>query len=98
VGDCWRTNWLAAAGLTVILPEVALVSVPSVTLSVYVPAVSKTRLLNVATPLTAAALVVLPVVNPPGPLATAIVTVDVLPVITLPKASVTAALTEVLSA
>ena len=55
---------------------------------------SRTRLLNVATPLTAATLVVLPAVNPPGPLATAIVTVDVLLVTTLPNASSTATFVE----
>ena len=52
-----------------------------------------TRLLNVATPLTAATLVVLPAVNPPGPLATAIVTLDVSLVTTLPNASSTASCT-----
>ena len=51
-----------------------------------------------ATPLAAATLVVLPDVNPPGPLATAIVTVDVLLVTTLPKVSSTAAVIDGLSA
>ena len=45
---------------------------------------SKIRLLNVATPLAACASVVLVDVNPPGPLATAIVTLDVLVVTTAP--------------
>ena len=52
-----------------------------------------TRLLNVATPLTAVTLIVLPAVNPPGPLATAIVTVEVSLVTTLPNASSTATCT-----
>ena len=61
------------------LPVVADVSVPSVALNVYVPAVFRTRLVNVATPFTAVAVSVLPEVKPApaGPEATAIVTVDV---------------------
>jgi hypothetical protein len=54
--------------------------------------VSKVRLLKVATPFTAAALVVLPVANPAGPVATATITVELSPVITFPKASSTAIL------
>ena len=48
--------------------------------------------MNVATPLTAATLVVLPTANPPGPLATEIVTVDVSVFTTVPLESSTSIL------
>src|SRR5580692_8516288 len=86
----WLIASLAAAeALTAILLEVALVSEPSVTFSVYVPAAVSAILLNVATPLTAATDVVLPLPNVPGPLAMATVTVEVFDVMTLPKVSST---------
>jgi hypothetical protein len=50
----------------------------------YVPAVFRMRLLNVATPFTALAVSVLPAVKPAGPEATAIVTVDVFDVTVFP--------------
>ena len=81
---------LAAAGLMVIALVVAPVREPSLTLRVYVPAVLKIRLLKLATPLTAATDVVLPLANPPGPLNTVTVTVDVFDVTVLPEAFSTA--------
>ena len=78
---------LAAAALIAMLPEVADVSDPSVALNVYVPAVFRMRLLNVATPFTAVAVSVLPAVKPAGPEATAIVTVDVFDVTVFSYAS-----------
>ena len=86
--------------LTAILLEVVLVSEPSVTFSVYVPAaVSAIILLNVATPLTAATGVSCwPLPNVPGPLAMATVTVEVFDVMTLPKVSSTDTLRAVPSA
>ena len=84
VGTCARTTALAAPALITILPVVDENSVPSVTFNVYVPAVFRMRLLNVATPFTAVAVSVLPEVKPPGPLCTAIVTAEVFDVTTLP--------------
>ena len=46
----WITNWLAAAGLTTIVLEVALVRLPPVNLSEIVSALSSARFVNVATP------------------------------------------------
>jgi hypothetical protein len=89
---------VAPAALITIFPEVAPKSDPSVALSRYVPEVSSTRLLKVATPFTAATLVVLPAANTPGPLLTASVTVDVSVVTTLPKKSSTATVTDGFSA
>ena len=77
---------LTVAALIVMLPVVAEVSVPSVALNVYAPAVFRIRLLNVATPFTAVAVSVLPEVKPApaGPVAMAIVTVDVFDVTVFP--------------
>ena len=83
VGTCARTTALAAAALITILPVVAKVSDPSVALNVYVPAMFRMRLLNVATPLAAVA-VTWPKVKPLGPLCIAIVTAEVFDVTTLP--------------
>ena len=71
------------------LAVVAEVSDPSVALNVYVPAVFRMRLLKVATPFTAVAVSVLPPAKtaPEGPVAMAIVTVDVFDVIVFPLAS-----------
>ena len=69
------------------LPVVAEVSAPAVTVKVYVPDVFRIRLLNVATPFTAFAVSVLPEVKPPGPLFTAIVTAEVFDVTKLAWAS-----------
>ena len=82
-----NTTLLAAAALIAMLPVVADVSDPSVAVNVYVPDVFRMRLLNVATPVTAVAVSVLPAVKPAGPEATAIVTMDVFDVIVFPKAS-----------
>ena len=73
--------------LITMLPEVAEVSDPSVAVNVYVPAVFRMRLLNVANPFTAVAVSVLPAVKPAGPEATAIVTVDVFDVTVFSYAS-----------
>ena len=83
----YNHNWLAAAALITMLPEVAEVSDPSVAVNVYVPDLSRMRLLNVATPFTAVAVSVLPAVKPAGPEITAIVTMDVFDVTVFPKAS-----------
>ena len=66
------------------LPVMAEVSDGSVAVKMYVPAVFRVRLLNVATPLTADAVSVLPEVKPPGPDVTAIVTVEVFDVTVFP--------------
>ena len=66
------------------LAVVAEVSDPSVALNVYVPAVFRMRLLNVATPFTGVAVSVLPAVKPAGPEATAIVTAEVFDVTVFP--------------
>ena len=84
VGTCARVNEYAAAALITILPVIAEVSSPHVTFNVYVPAVFRVRLLNVAKPFTAVAGSVLQEVKPPGPLCTAIVTVEVSDVTALP--------------
>ena len=84
---CATNTALAAPGLITILPVMAEVSAPHVAFNVYVPAVIRMSLLNVATPLTAVAVSVLPEVKPPGPLCIAIVTVEVSDVITLPLES-----------
>jgi hypothetical protein len=81
---CWaKASFDAAAALTVKLLLVALVNAPSAALIVYAPAVVIERLLNVATPLTAATVSVPPSV--PGPLAMDSVTLDVLPVTMFPN-------------
>ena len=87
VGTEVSTTLLAAAALIVMLPVVAEVSDPSVTVKVYVPVVLRMRLLNVATPFTVVAVSVLPVVKPAGPEATAIVTVEVFEVTVFPEPS-----------
>ena len=78
---------LAAAGLIAMLTEVAEVSDPSVAFNAYVPDVFRMRLLNVATPFTAVAVSVLPAVKPAGPVAMAIVTVEVFDMTVFPLAS-----------
>ena len=78
---------LAAPALITMLPVVAGVSDPSVALKVYVPTVVSLRLLNVATPFTAVAVSVLPAAKPPGPLCTAIVTVELFDITIFPLAS-----------
>ena len=62
------------------------------------PAVSKVRLVKVATPFITATQVELPRADPPGPLAMAMSTVDELEVTTLPTASSTATMIDGLSA
>src|SRR5262245_6439593 len=87
-----------AAAAIAMLAEVAPVSPPSLAASAYVPLVLRARLLNVATPFTAATDVVLPPANPPGPLPTFNVTVELLPVATFPNWSCTTTLTDGLKA
>ena len=80
-----KTRLLAAAALITMFPAVAEVSVPALTLNVYVPAVFRVRLEKVATPYTAFAVSVLPEAKPLlGPLCKAIVTVEVSDVTVLP--------------
>ena len=83
-----KTNLLAAAALTTMFPEMADVNVPAVALRAYVPAMFSVRALNVATPLTAAAVRVLPEAKLAEPDFTAMVTDDVFVVTTFPNASV----------
>ena len=79
-----KASLLTAPALIVILPVVAGVSDRSVAVNVYVPAVFRVRLLNVATPLIAVAVSVLPEAKPPGPLCTVIVTVEAFEVTVFP--------------
>ena len=82
----YNHNWLAAPALITMLPEVAEVSDPSVAVNVYVPDLSRMRLLNVATPFTAATFTeVLPLAKLPAE--RAIVTVEVFDVTVFPLAS-----------
>ena len=61
----------------------------------YVPATLRARLLNVATPLTTATFTMLLLLNPIGPVFTAIITNELSPVTTLPTLSSTATSTGV---
>ena len=70
-------------------PETLFGNVPLLATSVYVPAVSKMRLVSLATPFVVATLVVLAGSKSPGPLSTATVIVEVSLVTTLPNASST---------
>ena len=75
---------LAVAGLIAMLAVVAKVSPGAVAVKVYVPVVFRMRLLNVATPPDAGAVSMLPEVKPAGPVALAIVTVEVSDVTVFP--------------
>jgi hypothetical protein len=66
-------------------PDVAPLNEPSLKLSVYVPLELSIRLLKLATPLTTAAELVLPLANPAGPLATATLIVELSFVMTFPN-------------
>ena len=68
-------------------PDVAEANDPATAFNVYFPALASLTLLNFATPYTAFAVSVLPEVKPPGPLFTAIVTVEVFDVTKLAWAS-----------
>jgi hypothetical protein len=86
-GGFVKTNFAAAAGVTVKLPLVAVVNDPSAALSVKLPALVSTRLENVATPALAAAVSV--PVSVPSPETTEIVTSDAVVVTRFPYASST---------
>jgi hypothetical protein len=83
LGCVVKTNWLAVPAFTVKLLLVALVREPSVADRVNDPLLVGTRFENVATPPDAAAVNVDPLLRVP-PVLIAIVTVELLPVTTLP--------------